>query len=323
MRFFGSELNHNDPDLVPGFLNFFYERILFHVESEQSRISTEGLFRQPGKKSEINSLISRIENLKRLKLKQYEIFTLCDTLKLYFNQMCPPLLPYEKVLEIAKDKNDDESKKHSLKFMIMDLPRNYRLVLNRLMNFLKAFSLFEDKTKMGSKNLSTVFSPNLFRPCGDVNMEYMMNMSHFNRFGQWLIEEYDYFFGDLGDELREEMHRLECLSKKLPPKPLPKLKKKSKLDEAKAHSGNVNPNQIEEKEIVELINEDLSSSPSEIVVASNVSEVVLRSPKRKLPPPPPPSVGSSSCAKKTRRPLMKPKRSLPSKPAPLNQKKLV
>jgi len=145
---------------------------------------TEGIFRVPGKNSEIARLKTQFNKM------DYSITSddpndLGGCLKMWFRELRDPLIPdaiYDDCVLVANDPNQ------CIEIVKTRIPEINRNVICFLLGFLQEMARHSSVTRMGASNLGMVFAPGLLR-CQDV-MKMMTNTAQEGAFVTNLIEHF-------------------------------------------------------------------------------------------------------------------------------------
>jgi hypothetical protein len=89
---------------------------------------------------------------------------------------------------------DNSARLYCLRKVISLLPTGNRVVLKRLIGFLKVVAENEKTTKMGAKNLAIVFAPTIFRAKDDAIDKLLLDASSANNLVELFIQNYSEIF---------------------------------------------------------------------------------------------------------------------------------
>ncbi|XP_062456685.1 rho GTPase-activating protein 35 [Rhea pennata] len=144
----------------------FIERCIEYIEA--MGLSTEGIYRVSGNKSEMESLQRQFDQDHGLDLaeKDFTVNTVAGAMKSFFSELPEPLVPYGMQLELveAHKINDREQKLHALKEVLKKFPRENYEVFKYVIGHLNKVSQHHRVNLMTSENLSICFWPTLMRP---------------------------------------------------------------------------------------------------------------------------------------------------------------
>uniref|UniRef100_A0A8C7EEQ5 Rho GTPase-activating protein 35-like n=2 Tax=Nothoprocta perdicaria TaxID=30464 RepID=A0A8C7EEQ5_NOTPE len=144
----------------------FIERCIEYIEA--TGLSTEGIYRVSGNKSEMESLQRQFDQDHGLDLaeKDFTVNTVAGAMKSFFSELPDPLVPYNMQLELveAHKINDREQKLHALKEVLKKFPKENYEVFKYVINHLNRVSRQQRANLMTSENLSICFWPTLMRP---------------------------------------------------------------------------------------------------------------------------------------------------------------
>lgn len=126
---------------------------------------TQGIFRKTGMKCRIKELRKEMEKDENLNnFDGYNVNDIADILKTFFRDLPDRLLTNKLSSTLLAIYNyvPSEHQTEGLKWALLSLPDENRVVLEYLIKFLAFLSTFSDVTKMDVKNLSLCFAPSLF-----------------------------------------------------------------------------------------------------------------------------------------------------------------
>ncbi|KAG6928230.1 Rho GTPase activating protein 35 [Chelydra serpentina] len=144
----------------------FIERCIEYIEA--TGLSTEGIYRVSGNKSEMESLQRQFDQDHNLDLaeKDFTVNTVAGAMKSFFSELPDPLVPYSMQIELveAHKINDREQKLHALKEVLKKFPKENYEVFKYVIFHLNKVSHNNRMNLMTSENLSICFWPTLMRP---------------------------------------------------------------------------------------------------------------------------------------------------------------
>uniref|UniRef100_A0A8C0U6F4 Rho GTPase-activating protein 35-like n=2 Tax=Cyanistes caeruleus TaxID=156563 RepID=A0A8C0U6F4_CYACU len=144
----------------------FIERCIQYIEA--IGLSTEGIYRVSGNKSEMESLQRQFDQDHGLDLaeKDFTVNAVAGAMKSFFSELPEPLVPYSMQLELveAHKINDREQKLHALRDVLRKFPRENYEVFKYVIAHLNRVSQQHRVNLMTSENLSICFWPTLMRP---------------------------------------------------------------------------------------------------------------------------------------------------------------
>ncbi|KYO43813.1 rho GTPase-activating protein 35 [Alligator mississippiensis] len=144
----------------------FIERCIEYIEA--TGLSTEGIYRVSGNKSEMESLQRQFDQDHNLDLaeKDFTVHTVAGAMKSFFSELPDPLVPYNMQIELveAHKINDREQKLHALKEVLKKFPKENHEVFKYVIAHLNKVSHNSRVNLMTSDNLSICFWPTLMRP---------------------------------------------------------------------------------------------------------------------------------------------------------------
>ncbi|XP_069738643.1 rho GTPase-activating protein 35 [Phaenicophaeus curvirostris] len=144
----------------------FIERCIEYIEA--TGLSTEGIYRVSGNKSEMESLQRQFDQDHALDLaeKDFTVNTVAGAMKSFFSELPEPLVPYSMQVELveAHKINDRDQKLHALKDVLRKFPKENYEVFKYVIGHLNKVSHNHRVNLMTSENLSICFWPTLMRP---------------------------------------------------------------------------------------------------------------------------------------------------------------
>ncbi|XP_012683910.1 rho GTPase-activating protein 35 [Clupea harengus] len=144
----------------------FIDKCIRYIEA--TGLTTEGLFRVSGNKSEMESMQRQFEQDHCLDLveKDFTVNTVAGALKAFFSELPDPLIPYSLQTEMVEafKINDREQRLHTMKDVLRRFPRENYDVFRHVMSHLNKVSQWNRVNLMTSENLAICFWPTLMRP---------------------------------------------------------------------------------------------------------------------------------------------------------------
>uniref|UniRef100_H0YQU3 Rho-GAP domain-containing protein n=2 Tax=Taeniopygia guttata TaxID=59729 RepID=H0YQU3_TAEGU len=144
----------------------FIERCIQYIEA--TGLSTEGIYRVSGNKSEMESLQRQFDQDHGLDLaeKDFTVNAVAGAMKSFFSELPEPLVPYAMQLELveAHKIGDREQKLLALRDVLRRFPRENYEVFKYVIAHLNRVSQQHRVNLMTSENLSICFWPTLMRP---------------------------------------------------------------------------------------------------------------------------------------------------------------
>ncbi|KAM6933455.1 rho GTPase-activating protein 35 [Xenentodon cancila] len=144
----------------------FIEKCIRFIET--TGISTEGIYRVSGNKSEMESLQRQFDQDHNLDLveKDFSINTVAGAMKAFFSELPDPLVPYSMQAELVEafKINDREQRLQTMKDVLRRFPRENYEVFKYVIGHLNKVSQSSKFNLMTSENLSICFWPTLMRP---------------------------------------------------------------------------------------------------------------------------------------------------------------
>ncbi|XP_028839327.1 rho GTPase-activating protein 35 [Denticeps clupeoides] len=144
----------------------FIDKCIRYIEA--TGLTTEGIYRVSGNKSEMESMQRQFEQDHALDLvqKDFTVNTVAGALKSFFSELPEPLLPYSLQTELVEafKINDREQRLHTMKEVLRKFPRENYDVFRHVMSHLNKVSQWNRVNLMTSENLSICFWPTLMRP---------------------------------------------------------------------------------------------------------------------------------------------------------------
>ncbi|KAJ7303875.1 hypothetical protein JRQ81_011383 [Phrynocephalus forsythii] len=144
----------------------FIERCIEYIEA--TGLSTEGIYRVSGNKSEMESLQRQFDQDHNLDFaeKDFTVNAVAGAMKSFFSELPDPLVPYNMQAELveAHKINDREQKLQALKEVLKRFPKENYEVFRYVISHLNKVSQSSRTNLMTSENLSICFWPTLMRP---------------------------------------------------------------------------------------------------------------------------------------------------------------
>ncbi|XP_053824507.1 rho GTPase-activating protein 35 [Vidua chalybeata] len=144
----------------------FIERCIQYIEA--TGLSTEGIYRVSGNKSEMESLQRQFDQDHGLDLaeKDFTVNAVAGAMKSFFSELPEPLVPYAVQLELVEAHKipEREQKLLALREVLRKFPRENYEVFKYVIAHLNRVSQQHRVNLMTSENLSICFWPTLMRP---------------------------------------------------------------------------------------------------------------------------------------------------------------
>ncbi|XP_041729229.1 rho GTPase-activating protein 35 [Coregonus clupeaformis] len=144
----------------------FIDKCIRYIEA--TGITTEGIYRVSGNKSEMESMQRQFDQDHNLDLveKDFTINTVAGAMKAFFSELPEPLVPYSHQIELVEafKINDRDQRVHAMKDILRRFPRENYDVFKYVINHLNKVSQNNRLNLMTSENLSICFWPTLMRP---------------------------------------------------------------------------------------------------------------------------------------------------------------
>ncbi|KAF9170786.1 hypothetical protein BGX21_008430 [Mortierella sp. AD011] len=131
---------------------------------EAKGIDEVGLYRVPGSHASVQKLKKMFDSGKDIKLLTMDAIDpndIATLLKLYLRELPTPLLPAVFLEQFQSVISTDRQVCHSLRGILLRLPRTNYVVLSFLCHHLSRIAGYSEKTKMNTSNLAVVFAPTL------------------------------------------------------------------------------------------------------------------------------------------------------------------
>jgi len=168
---------------------------------KEHSIDTPGLFRVPGKHSEIMSATTAIDDGQEITfnyLTQFDTHTVADLLKKYLRELPRPIVPVEKYfsafMAAANMKNEEEMIKY-VASLVGALPADNLALLKYLCKFFWCLAQYSEETKMGASNISIIFSPLFFGQSDSINSAHLiLEAKSTSKLAKSMIDNYDSIF---------------------------------------------------------------------------------------------------------------------------------
>ncbi|XP_072288057.1 rho GTPase-activating protein 35 [Pyxicephalus adspersus] len=173
----------------------FIEKCVEYIET--TGMSTEGIYRVSGNKSEMDSLQRQFDQDHNLDLaeKDFTINTVAGALKSFFAELPDPLVPYNLQTELvdAYKINDQEQKLQVMKELLKKLPKENQEIFKYVISHLNRVSQHHHINLMTSENLSMCFWPTLMRP-DFTTMDALTATRTYQTIIELFINQCPYFF---------------------------------------------------------------------------------------------------------------------------------
>uniref|UniRef100_A0AAX7V5Z4 Rho GTPase activating protein 21b n=1 Tax=Astatotilapia calliptera TaxID=8154 RepID=A0AAX7V5Z4_ASTCA len=174
---------------------------------EERGLEYTGIYRVPGNNAAISSMQEELNSKGMNDIdiqedKWRDLNVISSLLKSFFRKLPEPLFTNEKYADFIEASRIEDSVERlkELKRLICELPIHHYETLKFLCAHLKRVSDNCEKNKMEPRNLAIVFGPTLVRTSED-NMTNMVNhMPDQCKIVENLIQQFDWFFADDGDE---------------------------------------------------------------------------------------------------------------------------
>ncbi|KAM4604862.1 rho GTPase-activating protein 21 [Polymixia lowei] len=174
---------------------------------EERGLEYTGIYRVPGNNAAISSMQEELNSKGMTDIdiqedKWRDLNVISSLLKSFFRKLPEPLFTNEKYADFIEANRTEDSVERlkELKRLILELPDHHYETLKFLSAHLKTVSENCEKNKMEPRNLAIVFGPTLVRTSED-NMTNMVNhMPDQCKIVENLIQQYDWFFTDEGNE---------------------------------------------------------------------------------------------------------------------------
>ncbi|XP_076827339.1 rho GTPase-activating protein 21a isoform X3 [Brachyhypopomus gauderio] len=173
---------------------------------EERGLEYTGIYRVPGNNAAISSMQDELNkgvgdiDIQEDKWKDLNVIS--SLLKSFFRKLPEPLFTNEKYADFidANRTEDPVERLRALKKLLHELPDHHYETLKFLSAHLKTVAENSEKNKMEPRNLAIVFGPTLVRTSDD-NMTHMVtHMPDQYKIVETLIQHYDWFFTEDGDE---------------------------------------------------------------------------------------------------------------------------
>ncbi|XP_051873015.1 rho GTPase-activating protein 21-like isoform X2 [Pristis pectinata] len=201
---FGVRLDDCPPALHNKYVPFIVEVCCNLVE--EKGLEYTGIYRVPGNNAAISSLQEELNkgvtDIDLLDDKWRDLNVISSLLKSFFRKLPEPLFTNDKYANFidANRKEDSVDRLRTLKKLIRDLPDHHYETLKFLSAHLKTVAENSEKNKMEPRNLAIVFGPTLVRTSEDNMMHMVTHMPDQYKIVETLIQHYDWFFTEEGDE---------------------------------------------------------------------------------------------------------------------------
>ncbi|XP_072109951.1 rho GTPase-activating protein 21-like isoform X1 [Mobula birostris] len=201
---FGVRLDDCPPALHNKYVPFIVEVCCNLVE--EKGLEYTGIYRVPGNNAAISSLQEELNkgvtDIDFMDDKWRDLNVISSLLKSFFRKLPEPLFTNDKYANFidANRKEDSVDRLRTLKKLIRDLPDHHYETLKFLSAHLKTVAENSEKNKMEPRNLAIVFGPTLVRTSEDNMMHMVTHMPDQYKIVETLIQHYDWFFTEEGDE---------------------------------------------------------------------------------------------------------------------------
>ncbi|XP_047445210.1 rho GTPase-activating protein 21 isoform X2 [Mugil cephalus] len=174
---------------------------------EERGLEYTGIYRVPGNNAAISNMQEELNSKGMTDIdiqedKWRDLNVISSLLKSFFRKLPEPLFTNEKYGEFIEASRTEDSVERlkELKRLVYELPDHHYETLKFLCAHLKRVSDNCEKNKMEPRNLAIVFGPTLVRTSED-NMTNMVNhMPDQCKIVENLIQQFDWFFTEDGDE---------------------------------------------------------------------------------------------------------------------------
>ncbi|XP_072535375.1 rho GTPase-activating protein 21a isoform X3 [Salminus brasiliensis] len=173
---------------------------------EERGLEYTGIYRVPGNNAAISSMQEELNkgvgDIDVQEDKWKDLNVISSLLKSFFRKLPEPLFTNEKYSDFieANRTEDPVERLKVLKRLLHELPDHHYETLKFLSAHLKTVAENSEKNKMEPRNLAIVFGPTLVRTSDD-NMTHMVtHMPDQYKIVETLIQHYDWFFTEEGDE---------------------------------------------------------------------------------------------------------------------------
>ncbi|KAL4630953.1 rho GTPase-activating protein 21 isoform X1 [Arapaima gigas] len=174
---------------------------------EERGLEYTGIYRVPGNNAAISSMQEELNNKGLVDIdvqddKWKDLNVISSLLKSFFRKLPEPLFTNEKYGDFieANRIEDAVERLKILKKLLHELPSHHYETLKFLSAHLKTVAENSEKNKMEPRNLAIVFGPTLVRTSED-NMTHMVtHMPDQYKIVETLIQHYDWFFTEDGNE---------------------------------------------------------------------------------------------------------------------------
>lgn len=164
---------------------------------ETKGLETEGLFRIPGSKDEIDHIKSVFDSGGIVDFERRDVHTVSGVLKQYLRDLPEPLVCfslYDQCIATERYLDNDQTKIEMLRQLVGQLPKENRRVLYKLVRFLQEVSTKSDINNMTTSNLAIVFAPNIFVAPGNDIFQPMRDAPYTLSLTKRFIENSSYIF---------------------------------------------------------------------------------------------------------------------------------
>ncbi|KAJ8384419.1 hypothetical protein AAFF_G00205520 [Aldrovandia affinis] len=176
----------------------FIDKCIRYIDA--TGLTTEGIYRVSGNKSEMESMQRQFDQDHGLDLveKNFTMNTVAGAMKSFFSELPEPLVPYCMQVELveAHKINDRDQKLHTMKEVLRKFPRENYDVFKYVITHLNKVSVLHRVNLMTSENLSICFWPTLMRP-DFTTMDALTATRTYQTIIETFIHQCGYFFYSL------------------------------------------------------------------------------------------------------------------------------
>ncbi|XP_042201939.1 rho GTPase-activating protein 35 [Callorhinchus milii] len=181
----------------------FIEKCIDYIEA--TGLTTEGIYRVSGNKSEMDFLQRQFDQDPSIDLqeKDFAVNTIAGALKSFFSELPDPLVPYTTQVELVDVSKtpDKEQKLNALKDVLKKFPRENYEVFRYIITHLNRVTQHSKMNLMNSENLSICFWPTLMRPDFQT-MDALTATRTYQTIMELFIQQCPFFFYD--EPMREQ-----------------------------------------------------------------------------------------------------------------------
>ncbi|XP_043911440.1 rho GTPase-activating protein 35 [Protopterus annectens] len=179
----------------------FIEKCIDYIETQG--LSTEGIYRVSGNKSEMESLQRQFDQDNSLDLveKDFTVNTVAGALKSFFSELPDPLVPYNMQVELVEahkgsDRKEMQDLLHAIEQLLRTHPRERHPRVQYFACHLNKVSQNSKSNLMTSENLSICFWPTLMRP-DFTTMDALTATRSYQTIIELFIQQCPFFFYNL------------------------------------------------------------------------------------------------------------------------------